>query len=887
MRRMAALLAMLAASTAPAAAPAAPANDLSVLWRTFRAPPDDARPMVRWWWFGPAVSDAEIDREIAAMKAGGFGGFEVQPVYPQVPDGTLPGLKNIPYLSNDFIARLRHAGLTAGKANMRIDVTIGSGWPFGGPSVTVTEAAAELRMTRVELPAGASDVTLPRPGPGEHLFAVFLDGKRLTLSRAGRLEIAASPRPRVALFFIAGRTGQLVKRAAVGAEGFVLDHMSSKAVQHYLQAVGDRLLTACPERPPYAMFSDSLEAYGSDWTDDFAAQFRKRRGYDLLDHLPALFLDQPDSAAIRYDWARTLTGLVDERYLSPITAWAHAHGTRFRAQVYGIPPVTLSSYALVDLPEGENPDWRRFTTIRWASSAAHLYGRNVVSAETWTWLHSPAWAATPLDMKVEVDRDFLQGVNQVVGHGWPYSPPGAPEPGWSFYAAAALNDHNPWYSVMTAVTSYVQRISAMLRSGEPDNRVAIYLPTEDAFAAMTPDNPSVNRQMDRLLGPDLVDSVLKAGDDFDFIDGQAIVARGLQQKILILPRLTRIDPAAYRRIADWVAHGGILIAVGAPPAKAGGLLDGAAASHEVAALSARLFDGHHAHVVAPFRLTQILNTLARPTMTLASPSPMLGFIRRRLLHGNLYFIANTGPTPIDTRARFIGSDRGGEWWDPMTGARTAAGAGEITIRLAPYQSKFLLFGDGIASGAPPSPESITPIADLRSGWRVIKAGAPISSLDAGQSWSDDPAMMHYSGAVTYKRAVTVSPAVLGGKARIALDFGKGETLAEPPGERPRAALKPPIGVAAMVSVNGRRAGYIWAPPWRLDVTKLFKAGTNRIDVTVMNTALNELSGRAPPDRRLLTLRYGERFQDQDLDKVAPQPSGLLGTVRLDRIAASR
>ena len=99
------------------------------------------------------------------------------------------------------------------------------------------------------------------------------------------------------------------------------------------------------------------------------------------------------------------------------------HGTLFRSQSYGTPPVTLSSDALVDLPEGEGSQWRRFTATRWAASASHLYGRPVTSSETWTWLHSPVFRATPLDMKAEADLHFLQGVNQLIGHGFPYSPP--------------------------------------------------------------------------------------------------------------------------------------------------------------------------------------------------------------------------------------------------------------------------------------------------------------------------------------------------------------------------------------------------------------------------------------------------------------------------------
>jgi hypothetical protein len=887
-RRVAAFAALLLAAVMPATGSQAQdtRDTAASLWRTFQAPPDDARPMVRWWWFGPAVTDAEIDREIAAMKAGGFGGFEVQPTYALSPNDAPAGLRNLVYPSDDFLARLRHAGETARGEKMRIDVTIGSGWPFGGPHIPVTQAAAELRLIRIPIPAGAGSVPLPRISPGETPVAAFLDGKRLPLGDTGRLALAAAPDARTALLFVAGRTGQQVKRAAVGAEGFVLDHMSKAAVENHLSAIGDRLLSAFPDaRPPYAVFSDSLEAYGSSWTDDLAEAFRRRRGYDLIDRLPALFADGLEGDAIRYDWARTLTELVDAHYLAPIDAWAHKHGTRFRAQVYGVPPVTLSSNALVALPEGEGADWRSFTSTRWATSAAHLYGRPVVSSETWTWLHSPAWAATPLDMKVEADRHFLQGVTQIIGHGWPYSPPGVPEPGWAFYAAGAFNDHNPWYPAMPAVMAYLQRVSAALRMGSPDGSVAIYLPTEDSFAAMRPDNSSVNHQMPDLLGPELVKQVLDAGTDFDFIDAQAITTRGLHQKVLILPRLTRIDPAAYRVIADWVARGGILLATGAPPSRGGGLLDGTAATREVAALSARLFGtAGGGRVVEPGRLTAVLRATGVPAMTLERPDPALGFVHRRLADGDLYFLANTGAAPIEAQARFAGGNHPGQWWDPVTGERSAAGSERIAIRLAPYQSKLLVFARDLPRPAAARVDR-EPLADLASGWTVrLDDGRPVPGLDAGRSWTDDPALLHYSGAATYARTLMLEPSVFAGGARLALDFGKGTPLRIQTSEsRPRAALAPPVREAGLLRVNGRPAGTLWSAPWRIDVTGLLHPGENRIEVTVMNGALNALAGHPLPDRRLLTLRYGERFQDQDQDKIAPAPSGLLGPITLERV----
>ena len=136
-------------------------------------------------------------------------------------------------------------------------------------------------------------------------------------------------------------------------------------------------------------------------------------------HLPALVEGGTrHSEDVRHYWGRTLTELMNDRFLAPLHEWAARAGTRLRAQAYGIPPASLSSNALVDISDGEGAQLTRLTASRWASSAAHLFGRDVASSETWTWLRSPAFRAGPLDMKVEADRHFLQGINQLVGHGW-------------------------------------------------------------------------------------------------------------------------------------------------------------------------------------------------------------------------------------------------------------------------------------------------------------------------------------------------------------------------------------------------------------------------------------------------------------------------------------
>jgi len=130
----------------------------------------------------------------------------------------------------------------------------------------------------------------------------------------------------------------------------------------------------------------------------------------------------PKTGAVRNDWGQTITELLNERFVQPLHDWSQRNHTRLRMQNYGIPAAVLSSNAFVDLPEGEGPQWKTLRATRWASSASHLYGHQVTSSETWTWLHSPVFRASPLDMKAEADLHFLLGVNQLIGHGWPYTP---------------------------------------------------------------------------------------------------------------------------------------------------------------------------------------------------------------------------------------------------------------------------------------------------------------------------------------------------------------------------------------------------------------------------------------------------------------------------------
>jgi hypothetical protein len=851
------VLGLAVASCLPAA------DTLTDLKKSFQSPPADARIMVRWWWFGPAVTKPELERELRTMKEGGIGGVEVQPTYPLALDDPATGFHNFRYLSPEFLDALTFTGQKARELGLRMDLTLGSGWPFGGPYIAINQAAGRLRVVRATA-AEAGKLPLPQLAEGDQLIAAFQGGQRLTGLDASSVRVPAAGEVQ---FFVAGHTRMMVKRPAVGAEGLVLDHYDRAALETHLKAAGEPMLRALAQTPPHAIFSDSLEVAGSDWTANFLDEFRKRRGYDLMPYLPALAGDIGEKTkAVRHDWGKTLTELANDNYLAPLTEFAHQHHTLFRSQSYGTPPTILSSNAIPDLPEGEGTQWRHFSATRWAASASHLYDRPVTSSETWTWLHSPVFRATPLDMKAEADLHFLQGINQLIGHGWPYSPPEAGEPGWRFYAAAVFNNHNPWWLVMPDITLYLQRVSFLLRQGQPANDVALYLPTDDAWAGFTPGRDSVNQAMDGLLGPNVVPQILNAGYNFDFIDDGAIAHAGVPYKILVVPGAERIPLATMQKIDEYRRKGGTVIVTRRLPSLAPGLQEESDTPRirELArALTVtdemKLGDAMHAALAAD-----------------VATAPEVGFIHRHLPFAEVYFLANTSNHPVNSPAAFRVKDLNAQWWDPFTGKIAAAPS--TNLDLAPYESRVLVFSKERLAPTPHT--AAAPPVELSTGWKVTFPNQTVD-MQTLRSWTDDEATKYFSGQAAYERAVTVPEGMLRGT--VFLSFGEGTPVATDDrraGAGMRAMFESPVHEAAVVYVNGKRAGSVWRPPYELDVTSLLHAGENSIRIVVANLALNAMAKGPLPDYRQLNAKYGERFQAQDMNQVKPIPSGLLGPIRL-------
>jgi hypothetical protein len=779
----------------PAAADAAQAGSsaavsdpaVEALSRVFTSPPDTAKPMTRWWWFGGAVTRAEITRELTFMREAGLRGAEIQPVYPVTVDDPDHGIRHHRYHSPEWYDLLRHASREARRLGLQLDLTLGSGWPYGGPFVTPDLGARRLRLV-------STDVAGPRVfpwdyapllGEGDRPTALVLapvgdDGSAKTdgarVLEHARRQVAAGvdvpPGRWRLMLFVDSPTGMEVKRPTFGMEGLVIDHHNREAMDLFLRAAGDRVLDAvgAEDGPPFhSVFCDSLEVFGADWTGRLLTEFERRRGYSLAPHLPALFAQAgPLTAHVRYDYHLTLSDLIIEEFFGPLAAWSSRRGVKARVQAHGAMGDVMRGYGVADIPEGENIFLGDRYQVnlkhrRLASSAAHIYGKRVASAETYTWLRTPTFTTTLEMMKAASDSVFLDGINQVVNHGYSYSPPEAGEPGWAFYASTEVNHTQTWWRHYPHLARYVQRVSAMLQQGESVNPVLVYLPMADVYADHGVGGLHLDVEVQTRLDPALLDEVRRAGFDFDVINDHALaeVARveggtlhagtGRYQ-VVIVNGARYMPPESAAKIVEFVRAGGHLVVIGRLPEEAPGVKDREARTAAMRESFAGLWGTRTAPVapvVAPIMsaalvpdLKAALDRLARvlsPDFRIARGADAgarehVGFAHRRVGPCDCYFVSNVSAEPRDLRVEFAVGHRVPQRWDPLSG-RLAGGlayeyvvsslvrpvtrdprrATSVELRMAPFESCFVVFG---AEAAPP----LLAETDARGQWEIVRQG---------------------------------------------------------------------------------------------------------------------------------------------------------------------
>ncbi len=387
----------------------------------------------------------------------------------------------------------------------------------------------------------------------------------------------------------AGWHGKLVERAAPGGEGYVIDHFSRAAIRHYL-APFDRALAGRDLRGLRAFFNDSYEvddATGqADWTPSLLEEFRTRRGYDLRRHIPALLgrADEDTSARVLTDYRETIADLLLDTFTTEWRAWAHGRSARVRNQAHGSPANLLDLYAASDIPETEGTELPRAV---WASSAAHVAGRRLVSAEAATWL-GEHFRSTLADVRANVDHYFLAGINHIVYHGTAYSPASEPWPGRLFYAAVEFNDRNPWWNNLGALNQYVSRVQSFLQAGDPDQDVLLYFPFADALARRGTGTLAhfggANPPREGTAFEDAAAQMQARGFTYDYISDRQIAgttvaasrlttARGRQYSILVVPQSRSVPVATVERVLALARDGATVAFFNGWPSDVPGLND--------------------------------------------------------------------------------------------------------------------------------------------------------------------------------------------------------------------------------------------------------------------------------------------------------------------------
>lgn len=890
------------------------------------------QPWTRWWWMGSAVDEATLSELLTEYAEAGIGGVEITPIY------GVEGREDafIDYLSPSWMAMLDHTVREADRLGMGVDMANGSGWPFGGPEVTPGEAARRLVLRTYALGEDdrladsvmVRDENVNQQASLEVLMAYSAsdqETRNLTnrVDADGQVTWGATGDWRLYAAF-GGWTGQEVKRAAPGAEGYVIDHFSDAALESYLSRF-DQAFEEHGTANIRAFFNDSYEVYGADWTPRFFGEFRRHRGYDLHDHLPALAGDSSDekNARVQTDYRETLSDLLLEKFVEPWVEWTHAQDAVARNQAHGAPANLVDLYAAVDIPETETfhasgfeiPGLRTDSTLqamedeathpdplvfKFASSGAHLSGSELVSSETGTWL-GEHFRVSLAQIKPEVDQLFTAGINHVFFHGTPYSPPDEPWPGWLFYASTHFGPTNTFWRDLPALTSYIARTQSFLQSGQPDNDVLLYFPIydhwqqgESAAFQLTIHNP--DEWFYETPVHDAAQSMQDRGYAFDYVsdrlltsmqeDEGAVQAESGTYDVVVLPAVEYMPVSTFEHLMALARSGATVVVQDTLPQDVPGwrdLEDRRASLDDLRqelAFENTSTDGVREAAVGEGRFlmgNDVTALLAHAEVRRESMvEEGLSFARRQHEQGRHYFLTNLGGDPVADWIPLGTEATSAVLFDPMharegvAAVREGEDGAEVYVQLEPGASRILrtfatrdVDGPGwtyLDDGTPDTLEGTWDIAFIDGGPEQPKAFST-EQLDSWTVLGDEEAS-RFAGTARY-RLTFEAPS--GDADDWTLDLGR-------------------VGESARVFLNGQDLGRVWAHPFTRRVGEALQPGENHLEIEVTNLMANRI---ADLDRRDVEWKkfYDINFVSLDYEPFdastwSPMASGLLGPVTL-------
>ena len=882
----------------------------------------ESRPWTFNWWLGSAVDEANLGRELDRYREAGLGGIHVIPIY--AAKGA--EARQLDFLSPEWLRMLDWTVAAAGRRDLGVDISTGTGWCFGGPSIERDEGGQRLVLINSPFPA---DGRLAKPPARFESIrwlcfeAVSASGARQDLrglaQADGRLGWAPPEGEATEWSVVAvgvQPTDLKVKRAGPGGEGRMINPFDPAVMTKYLAPFRAAYAEVAGHVRPRAWFHDSIEYYEAAWSPEIATEFFRRRGYRLEDHWP-LFAGrgEPDQVGrLWHDYRQTLSEVMVDAVFPQWTDWARENGMRTRFQAHGAPGNLLDLYALAAIPEtemfghgGPDPLDSRFDehiggadrdiqVSKFASSAAHVAGRRLVSAETGTWL-AEHFHETFEELKAFTDRLFVAGVNHVFYHGNAYSPDDVAWPGWLFYASTQLNTRNPLWREFAALNTYVTRVQSVLQTTRPDNDFLLYWPIGDTWSDPTP-GVSLLTVHNNAWVPALGRRLFDAGHAFDYVSDRQVAALqtradgglaapGADYRVLVFPD-SKTLPLETVRTALRLAEAGATIGFVTPVADdVPGLFEVEARRAELRALLAEAA-GRASNEVVEIRrgrgrllvgaADHILAAAGIAPEPAAHETPGVLVLRKTDADGPVYFLVNHSLRALDGWVSFARPATSAKLLDPLSGAitpaclrRSAAGHSQVRVCLEPGHSAFVRLGNAaVAPEVTDLPAILRPgrtVLALDHGWRVeFIAGGP--RLPA--PWSPERLVSWTDGGDSDREA-------FGGTARYAprFDFSgaDGNSLVLDLGE---------VLHVARVRLNGSDLGVTFMRPHRVTVpSTLLRSVGNELEIEVTNLAANRIRDL---DRRgvewrnffFVNIRYKE-FQAADWPL---SQSGLLGPVLL-------
>ena len=699
----------------------------------------------------------------------------------------------------------------------------------------------------------------------------------------------------VVLRFGYSLTGVTNHPASPEGTGLEVDKLSHEDVKEYMnkyldnykEAVGDLM----GKRGLRYVINDSWEAGTANWTDHMIAEFSKRRGYDPRPWMPVLAGHVIESAQnsdrFLWDFRETLGELLAENHYDQINDILHARGMGHYGESHEEGRAFIGdgmevkrhndvpmSAMWTQKPGVNNEQYGYNADIRESASVAHIYGQNLVAAESLT-ASSGAWAWSPATLKPTADKELAMGLNRFVIHTSVHQPLLDKKPGLALGPFGQwFNRNETWAEQAKPWLSYLARSSYLLQQGRFDADI-VYFYGEDSnltalFGKKSPEIPA-GYNFD-YINADALIHVLT------FKDGQLATPSGVRYRVLALdPHSQQMSLPVLKKIRD-LAQAGAIIA-GPKPKETPSLSDD---PKEFQILADQLWGSGGGNSVGKGRvygdkslgdvLTSI-NVAADFDYTKPRSDTNLLFVHRKLADGDLYFVDNRTDRDEALETTFRVTGKEAELWRADTGTmepasfRIADGRTTVPLHLEPWGTVFVVFRKPARISSRNLPKTVeNTVATVEGPWNLSfqpNLGAPASlTVDKLTSWSESPdeGVKYFSGQGTYSKTIDAQAAWLAKGTRVWLDLGDVKNLAE-------------------VTVNGKPLGIVWKAPYRVDVTGALKSGKNTIEVTVTNAWVNRIVGDRQPNVAKTYTFTSPKFYKADSKTVA---SGMLGPVKLIR-----